>query len=45
MCQCVQNMKILIFEHGYLTYYSTYVLENLYVYFLDVSGGDYVSIF
>ena len=37
--------KGLFFQHGYLTYYSTYVLENLYVYSLDVYGGKGVSKF
>ena len=27
------------YEHGYLTYYSTYLLGVFYVYSLDVSGG------
>ena len=31
------------FEHGYLTYYSTYLLEIVYVYSLCVSGGKRVS--
>ena len=30
-------------QHGYLTYYSTYLLENLYVYSLDLFGGKGVS--
>ena len=33
----------IFFEHGYLTYYSTYLLGILYVYSLDVSGGKRVS--
>ena len=32
-----------IFQHGYLTYYSNYLLANLYVYSLAVSGGKRVS--
>ena len=28
----------IFFQHGYLTYYSTYLLENFYVYSLDVAG-------
>ena len=35
----------IFFENGYLNYYSTYLLENLYVYSLDVSGGKRVSTF
>ena len=31
------------FQHRYLTYYSTYLLENMYVYSLDVSGVKRVS--
>ena len=51
MCRSVQNMKILIFHIYFLnmdislTIYSTYLLENVYVYFLDVSGGKHVSNF
>ena len=35
MCPESENPHFahVIFEHGYLTYYSTYVLENSYVYF------------
>ena len=33
----------IFFEHGYLTYYSTYVFENLYVYSLDMYGGKLIS--
>ena len=29
----------IFFQHGYLTYYSTDLPENLYVYCLDVYGG------
>ena len=32
-------------QHGYLTYYRTYLLENLYVHTLDLSGGKRVSTF
>ena len=32
------------FEHGYLTYYSTYRLEILYVDSLVLSGGKYVEL-
>ena len=35
----------IFFQHRCLTYYSTYVLENLYVYSLDVYGGKGVSKF
>ena len=47
MCPEYENPLFLhiIFQHGDLTYYSTYVLENLYVYSLDVYGGKHVSIF
>ena len=30
-------------QHGYLTYYKTYLLENVYVCSLDVYGGKCVS--
>ena len=33
----------IFFQHGYLTCYSTYLLENLYVYSLDLFGGKGVS--
>ena len=33
----------IFFQHGYLTYYSTYLLGNLYVYSLDVYRGKGVS--
>ena len=41
MCPESENLNLFayIFSHGYLTYYSTYLLENLYVGSLDVSGG------
>ena len=47
MCPEYENSHFLqiFFQRGYLTYYSTYLLENLYVYFLDVSGGEHVSKF
>ena len=32
-------------QHGYLAYFSTYLLENVYVYSLDASGGEGVSTF
>ena len=32
-------------QHGYLTYYSTYLHKNLYVYSLAVSGEKRVSNF
>ena len=35
----------IFFEHGYLTYYGTYLFENLYVYYADVYGGKRVSKF
>ena len=35
----------IFFQHGYLTYYSSYLLGNLHVYFLDLFGGKGVSIF
>ena len=37
------NFSHIFFQHGYLTYYSTYLLENLYEYSLDMSGGKCVS--
>ena len=37
------NFSHIFFQHGYLTYYSTYLLENLYEYSLDMSGGKRVS--
>ena len=33
----------IFFQHGYLLYYSTYLLKFCYVYSLDVSGGKGVS--
>ena len=33
------NFSHIFFQHGYLTYYSTYLLENLYVYSLDLFRG------
>ena len=40
MCQEYENLHFshIFFQHGYLNYYSTYLLENLYVHCLDVSG-------
>ena len=35
----------IFFEHGYLTYYSTYLFENVYVYCWDMYGGKRVSEF
>ena len=35
----------IFFQHGYFTYYKTYLLENLYVHSLDVYGGKCVSKF
>ena len=47
MCPEYENSHFshIFFEHRYLTYYSTYLLENLYVYSLDVYGGKGVSNF
>ena len=41
MCAESENPHFshIFFQHGYLTYYSTYLLENLYVYSLDLFGG------
>ena len=35
----------IFFQHGYLTYYSTYLHKYLYVDSLDVYGGKHVSNF
>ena len=45
MCTESENPHFLhiFFQHGYLTYYGTYLLANLYVYSLDISGGKHVS--
>ena len=45
MCPESENHHFLniFFQHGYLTYYSTYLLENLYGHKLDVYGGKRVS--
>ena len=45
MCPKCENLHFshIFFQHGYLTYYSTYELENLYVYSLDVYGVKHVS--
>ena len=47
MCPESENphFSYIFFQHRYLTYYNTYLLENLYVYSLDVSGGKGVSKF
>ena len=47
MCAESENHHFshIFFEHGYLPYYSTYLLENLDAYFLDLSGGNCVSKF
>ena len=47
MCAESENSHFshIFFEHGYPTYYSTYVLEILYVYSLVLSGVKRVSNF
>ena len=47
MCPEYENSHFshIFFQYGYLIYYSTYLLKNVYVYFLDVSGGKRVSNF
>ena len=47
MCPESENPHFshIFFQHGYLTYYNTHLLENSYVYSLDVSGGKRVSKF
>ena len=47
MCPEYENPHFshIFFEHGYLTYYITYLLENVYVYSLEVYGGKHVSNF
>ena len=47
MCRDSENphFSCILFEHGYLTYYSTYLVENLYVYYCDLFGGKRVSNF
>ena len=47
MCPKYQNSHFshIFFQHGYLTYYSTYLLKNVYVYSLDISGVKGVSNF
>ena len=47
MCAESENSHFshLFFEHGYLTYYSTYLLEILYEYSLVLSGGKDASNF
>ena len=44
MCPEYENPHFphIFLEHGYLTYYSTYLLESFYVYSLDVYGGMHV---
>ena len=44
MCLKYENSHFshIFFQHGYLTYYSTYLLKDLYGYSLDVSGGNTV---
>ena len=39
------HFPCILFENGYLTYYSTYIFENLYVYCWDMYGGKCVSEF
>ena len=45
MCPEYENSHFsqIFFQHEYLTYCSIYLLRNLYVYSLDVSGGKSVS--
>ena len=45
MCPEYENSHFshIFLQHGYLTCYSTYLLKNLYVYSLDVSGGKIVD--
>ena len=47
MCTESENPHFLhiFIQHGYLTYYGTHLLANLYVYSLDISGGKGVSKF
>ena len=46
MCAESENhFSHIFFQHGYLTYYSTYLFENLYVDSLDLFGGNSVSKF
>ena len=47
MCAESENHHFshIFFQHGYLTYYSTYLFENLYVYSQDLFGGKDVSKF
>ena len=33
----ISHFSHIFCQHGYLTYYSTYLLKNVYVYSLDVS--------
>ena len=43
MCPESESFLHIFFQHGYLTYDSTYLVENVYVCFLDVYGGKRVS--
>ena len=47
MCPEYENPHFLhiFFGHGYLTYYSTYLLGNMYVHFLDVYEEKRISNF
>ena len=47
MCRKPENPHFshIFFEHGYLTYLSTYVLENLDICCWDMFGGKRVSKF
>ena len=47
MCPEYENFHFshTFFQHGNLTYYSTYLPEDLYVYYLDIYGGKHVSFF
>ena len=47
MCPEYENPHFshIFFQHEYLAYHSTYLLENFYVYSLDVYGGKSVSKF
>ena len=47
MCAESENHHFshIFFLHGYLTYYSTYLLENVYVYSPNVFGVKGVSKF
>ena len=47
MCAEYENPDFshIYFRHGYLTYYSSYLFENLFVYSLDLSGRKCASKF